>query len=261
MTSFISLVIFSSWMTLAFTFPHNTFENILKRSRVDVESSGSGPDEPIQGIVRVVQLDHRALAQSGFFRKGMTARRAPSLSSRLPFPAFLSQGRPGPAPASKAPVSPLHHLQTKGPTEMELKKRQGLQMWQRAMDKGGKLSLPVNLKDTKQTCTAVPFTQRVTADGCETVTVHNKLCFGQCSSLFVPSEGEFAGLSTGTGALPRRAPCSRCAPSKAHTVTVPLRCRGEVREKLVMVVEECKCETGIEERSAEAAASMLYKLL
>ncbi|XP_034451948.1 DAN domain family member 5 [Hippoglossus hippoglossus] len=256
MASLVTFVILSSWTTLAFTFPHNTFENILKRSRVDFESSGSGPEEPIRGIVRVVQLDHRALAQSGFFRKGMSPRTAPSFRKSLPFPAFLSQGRPGPAPAAKAPVSPLHHLHPKGPTEMDLKKKQGLQMWQRAMDKGGKLSLPVNLKDMKQTCTAVPFTQRVTADGCETVTVHNKLCFGQCSSLFVPSEGEFAGLGTGTGALHRRAPCSRCAPSKAQTVTVPLRCRGEVREKRVMVVEECKCETGIEERSAEAAASM-----
>ncbi|XP_053275434.1 DAN domain family member 5 [Pleuronectes platessa] len=256
MTSLLTFVILSSWTTLAFTFPPNTFENMMKRSRVDFESSGSGPEEPIRGVVRVVQLDQRALAQSGFFRKGVSPRTAPSFRKRLPFPSFLSQGRPGPGPAFKAPVSPLHHLHPKGPTERDLKKKQGLQMWQRAMDKGGKLSLPVNLKDMKQTCTAVPFTQHVTADGCETVTVHNKLCFGQCSSLFVPSEGEFTGLGTRTGAVPRRAPCSRCAPSKAQTVTVPLRCRREVREKRVMVVEECKCETGIEERSAESAASM-----
>lgn len=96
--------------------------------------------------------------------------------------------------------------------------------------------------------------QRVTADGCQTVTVYNKLCFGQCSSLFVPSEGEFADLSPGTGAFHRRAPCSRCAPFKAQTVTVPLRCGSQVREKRVMVVEECKCETGREEKSAEAAS-------
>lgn len=103
-------------------------------------------------------------------------------------------------------------------------------------------------------CSFLWFSQRVTADGCETVTVHNKLCFGQCTSLFVPSEGEFAQLGAAAGALHRRAPCSRCAPSKAHTVTVPLRCGGEIREMRVMVVEECKCEVGREERSAEAAA-------
>ncbi|XP_042250404.1 DAN domain family member 5 [Thunnus thynnus] len=254
MALLISFVFLSSWTTVAFTFPHNTFDNILRGSRIEFESSGSGPDEPLQGIVKVVQLDPHALAQSGLFRRGLTPRRAPSLSSRLSFPAFLSQGRAG--PASKAPVNPLHHLHPKNPTEMELKKRQGLQMWQRAIDKGDKMtmSLPVNLKDTKQTCTAVPFTQRVTADGCNTVTVHNKLCFGQCSSLFVPSEGEFSGPGAGVGSH-RQAPCSRCAPSKAHIVAVPLRCGAEVREKSVMVVEECKCETGREEKNAETAAS------
>ncbi|XP_054460283.1 DAN domain family member 5 [Anoplopoma fimbria] len=253
----ISFVFLSSWTAVAFAFPHNSFDNIIKGSRVEFESSGSGPGEPVRGIVKVVQLDPRAVAQSGFIRGGLTPRRAPSFSSRMSFPAFLSQGRPGPALAPKAPVNPLRLLHSKSPTEMELKKRQGLQMWQRSINKGEKISvsLPINLKDTKQTCTAVPFTQRVTADGCDTVTVHNKLCFGQCSSLFVPSEGEFAGPGTGTGALRHRAPCSRCAPSKALTVAVPLRCGAKVLEKLVMVVEECKCETGREEKSAEAAAS------
>lgn len=159
MAFLISLVFLLSWTAAAFTFPHNTFDNIL--SKVELESSGSGPDEPVRGRVKVVQLDPRALAQSGFFRRGLTPRRAPSLSSRLSFPAFLLQGRPGPAPASKVPVSPLHHLNPKSPTEVELKKREGLQMWQRAIDKGDKMtmSLPINLKDTKQTCSAVPFTQ------------------------------------------------------------------------------------------------------
>ncbi|XP_040003264.1 DAN domain family member 5 [Xiphias gladius] len=257
MAFLISLIFLSSWTAAAFAFPHNTFDNTLKGSRVEFESSGSGPEEPLRGKVKVVQLDPHALIQSGFFRRGLTPRRTPSHSSRLSFPAFLSQGRPGLAPASKAPVSPLHHLYPKSSREVELKQRQGLQMWQRAIDRGDRktMSLPVNLKDTKQTCSAIPFTQHVTADGCNTVTVHNKLCFGQCSSLFLPSEGEFVGSGTGTGALRRQAPCSRCAPSKAHTVTVPLRCGAEARERRVMVVEECKCETGSEERSVEAAAS------
>lgn len=146
---------------MAITFPHNTFDNIVRGSRVEFESSGSGPNEPVRGIVKVVQLDPRALAQSGFFRAGLTPRRTSSLSSRLSFPAFLSHGRPGPVAAHKTPVSPLNHLHPKSPTEMELKKKQGLRMWQRAIKKGEKLtmSLPVNLKDTKQTCAAVPFTQ------------------------------------------------------------------------------------------------------
>ncbi|XP_003447982.1 DAN domain family member 5 [Oreochromis niloticus] len=252
MALLIAFIFLSSWTAVAVTLPYSSY---VKGSRVDFESSGSGPEEPVQGIVKVVQLDHHTLTQSGFFRRGLTPRRTPSHSTRLPFPAFLSRGRPGQAGANKAPVNPLHNLRPKNPTELELKKKQGLQMWQKIIDKGSKMSLPVNLKDMKQTCTAVPFTQHVTADGCETVTVHNKLCFGQCSSLFVPSEGEFAGLSPETGAFHRRAPCSRCAPSKAQTVTVPLRCGADVREKRVMVVEECKCETGREEKSTMAAGS------
>lgn len=152
-----SLIFLSTWTTVAFTFPRNPFDNIVKGTRVEFESSGSGPDEPLQGRVKVVQVDPHALTQSALFRRGLSPRRVPSLSSRLPFPSFLSQGRPG--VRSKAAMSPLHHLHPKMPTETEIKKRQGLQMWQRAIDKGDKTSLPVNLKDTKQTCSAVPFTQ------------------------------------------------------------------------------------------------------
>lgn len=168
MAFLIGLVLLSSWTAVAFTFPHNTFNNIVRGSGGEFESSGSGPDEPARGIVKVVQLDPRALAQTGFFRRGLTPRRAPSLTSRLSFPAFLSHGRPGPALAHKTPVSPLHHLNPKSPAEVELKKRQGLQMWQRAINKEEKMtmSLPVNLKDTKQTCTAVPFTQVRGRDFC-----------------------------------------------------------------------------------------------
>lgn len=156
----ISFVFLASWTAVAFPLPRNSFDNVIKGSRVELESSGSGPDEPVRGIVKVMRLDPRAAAQSGFFR-GLSPRRAPSHSSRFSFPAFLSHGRLGPAPAPKAPVSPLHLLHPKSTAEMELKKRQGLQMWQRAVGKGDKMSvsLPIDLRDTKQACTAVPFTQ------------------------------------------------------------------------------------------------------
>ncbi|XP_054634978.1 DAN domain family member 5 [Dunckerocampus dactyliophorus] len=250
MVHLISLL-FLPTLAAAFPFPYNTLERVHKVSKDEFESSGDGPGESFQGIVKVVQLDPRALAQSGLFRRGLASRRAPSLHSRLPFPAFLSQARPG--AALKAPVSPLHHLQAKKPAEVDLKKRQGLQMWQRAMEKGNKMavSLPATLKDAKQTCTAVPFIQRVTSEGCATVTVHNKLCFGQCSSLFVPSEMDPARKGSH-----HRVPCSRCAPVKAHTVTIPLQCGAKVQERRVMLVEECKCETGREEMNAEEAAAL-----
>lgn len=155
--------VFTSCLTApAFALPHSAFD-FLRGPKAELESSGSGPNEPVQGVVKVFPLDPRSLANSGFLRRELSARRAPSLSPRLPFPAFLSQGRPGPAPApalgSKALVSPLHHLQPK--SEMELKKNQGLQMWQKAMNKGQTMpvSLPASLKDSRQTCSGVAFTQ------------------------------------------------------------------------------------------------------
>ncbi|XP_056137093.1 DAN domain family member 5 [Lampris incognitus] len=259
MAVFLRTVLLSSWAAVAVTFPLTSVDNILKGSRADFESSGRGPDEPVQGLVRVVRLNPQLLSASGHLRRGLAPRGAASLASKRPFPAFLSRGRPGPAPVPKNPVSPLHHLRPENPSVLELKKRQGMQMWQRIMDKGeqGKMtmSLPVSLKDTAtQTCTAIPFTQRVAAEGCHTVTVPNRLCFGQCSSLFMPSGAELAGLAAGREGR-HHMPCSRCAPSRAHTVAVHLRCGAEVREKQVMVVDECKCETGREEENGEAAAS------
>lgn len=152
------LVFMPSMAALAFTLPHGTFD-LLKGPKAELESSGSGPSEPVQGVVRVFPLDPGSLAHSGFLRRGPSSRRGPSLRPRMPFPAFLSQGRPGPAPASKALVSPLHHLRPK--SEMELKKKQGLQMWQKAASKGDLMpvSLPASLKDGKQSCSGVPFTQ------------------------------------------------------------------------------------------------------
>lgn len=153
-------VFLSSLTAPAFALPHSAF-TVFRGPKAELESSGGGPDEPVQGVVKVFPLDPRSLANSGFLRRGPSARRGPSLSPRLPFPAFLSQGRPGPAPAlaSKALLSPLHHLQPK--SEIELKKKQGLQMWQKAMHKGQTIpvSLPASLKDSRQTCSGVPFTQ------------------------------------------------------------------------------------------------------
>ncbi|KAJ8001726.1 hypothetical protein DPEC_G00172440 [Dallia pectoralis] len=280
-------VFFSTFaaFALAFPFPYNGIRSVRRKGAIrDLESSASGPvdeHEPIHGTVNVVKLNPRHLVPSSLFRRGgLSTRGAPE--PRLPFPAFLAMGRPG-SPASMPP-HPLSQLQPGGQVHggqvhgsqvhggqvhggqvhggADIKKRHGFEMWQRAMDKKDHrktqtMSLPLSLKDTakQQTCAAVPFTQRITSEGCDTATVHNKLCFGQCSSLFVPPGWESAGRSAAEGY--RGAPCSRCAPSKAHTVTVPLRCGTEVRERRVMVVEECKCESGREEAKAEAASSKL----
>ncbi|XP_010871172.2 DAN domain family member 5 [Esox lucius] len=273
MSVLLNLVFFSTFavFALAFPFPYNGIRGVRRKDASrEIESSGSGPvgeHEPIRGAVNVVKLNPHNLGQSGLFRRGgLSPRGAPG--PRMPFPSFLAMGRPGspavPVKGVAVPPHPLSQLRHdgQGQSGTDMKKRQGFEMWQRAMEKSDQrktlsMSLPLSLKDSanQQTCTAVPFTQRITSEGCDTVTVHNKLCFGQCSSLFIPSGWESASQS-GTEGHPV-APCSRCSPSKAHTVTVPLRCGMEVRVKRVMVVEECKCETGRQEANVEVVPSTL----
>ncbi|XP_048052145.1 DAN domain family member 5 [Megalobrama amblycephala] len=235
----ISLFILLSVATLVGAFPRSAFHRDFHRHIAkDFESSGNGPDEPVRGSVRVVKL-------SPHFLRRAAGSHVPSKNSpsRGAFPAFLALGRPGPsALAHNNPAALLPQVSASS-SSADARRKQGLEMWQKVMHKSERskeaVALRINPKDmSKQSCAAVPFTQRITEDGCETVTVHNHLCYGQCSSMFVPSSGE---------ARAQGAHCTRCGPSKSRTVLVPLRCGTEVRERRVMVVEECKCETSSEE--------------
>ncbi|KAK7161264.1 hypothetical protein R3I94_004062 [Phoxinus phoxinus] len=240
MTNQISFFILLSVLTLGGAFPRSAFQRDFRRHVAkDVESSGNGPDEPVRGSVRVVKLSPH------HFMRRATSSHVPSQNSpsRGAFPAFLSLGRAGPSALTRTkPAALLPPVSASG-TGADARRKQGLEMWQKVMHKSERskeaVALRINPKDmTKQSCAAVPFTQRITEDGCETVTVHNHLCFGQCSSMFVPSSGD---------ARAPGASCTRCGPSKSRSVRVPLRCGTEVRERRVMVVEECKCETSSEE--------------
>ncbi|XP_036381348.1 DAN domain family member 5 [Megalops cyprinoides] len=233
--------------------PPHTFTSIMDGLK-DFESSGNGADEPLRGTVKVVKVNPNFLRQSALFRRGTALRNRPSRRGALP--AFLALGRAGPAPSSKGPLPSTPFQLFGSNVGVEVKRRQGQEMWQRAMDKGNQdkevMALPINPKDTsKQNCAAVPFVQRVTAAGCESVRVHNKLCFGQCSSLYIPPGGESPGSMAVAGL--HSSPCSRCAPSKVRSTVVTLRCLGTMkpREERVLIVEDCKCETGREEVNAE----------
>ncbi|XP_051560301.1 DAN domain family member 5 [Myxocyprinus asiaticus] len=238
MTSPFSLFIVLALGTLGGAFPRIALRDFHRHVGKDFESSGNGPDEPIRGSVRVVKLSPHFLRRAaGAFGNHVPLRPPPSRSA---FPAFLALGRPGPsALAHNKPAALLPHLSAS--SSDDARKKQGLEVWQKVTHKSERakeaVALHINPKDmSKQSCGAVPFTQRITEDGCETVIVHNNLCFGQCSSMFVPSSGASRGQ--------REAHCTRCGPVKTRSVVVPLRCGTEARERRVMIVEECKCETG-----------------
>ncbi|XP_043104410.1 DAN domain family member 5 [Puntigrus tetrazona] len=228
MTFRISFFVLLPALTLAGAFfPRGAFQ----RDFHGFESSGNGPDEPLRGSVRVVKL-------APHFLRRAAGGRAPSKSSpsRSAFPAFLALGRPGP--------SVLSHNKPAALLPRDAARKQGLEMWQRVMRKSERSNEAVALRvNPKQSCAAVPFTQRIVEDGCETVTVHNNLCYGQCDSMFVPSSGESRGRP--------RAQCTRCAPSRTRSVLVHQRCGTEARERRVTIVEECRCETSSEEVKAQ----------
>ncbi|XP_059407644.1 DAN domain family member 5-like [Carassius carassius] len=236
----ISCFIVLSVVALVDAFPRGVFpRDFHRRVATDVDFSGNGPDEPLRGSVRVVKL-------SPHFLRRAAGSHVPSKNSRNrgTFPAFLALGRPGPSVLSHSKPGALLPPVSASSSSADARRKQGLEMWQKVMHKSERsketVALRINPKDlSKQSCAAVSFTQRVTEDGCETVTVHNNLCFGQCSSMFVPSSGESRAQ--------QGAQCTRCGPSKSRSVLVPLRCGTEVRERRVMVVEECKCETSSEE--------------
>ncbi|NXP13815.1 CER1 protein, partial [Thinocorus orbignyianus] len=94
--------------------------------------------------------------------------------------------------------------------------------------------LPIKTNEMDQeNCRTLPFSQGITHESCEKVTVQNNLCFGKCSSFHVP--GPEDRLYTF---------CSHCLPSKFSMKRLHLNCTSSVPVvKEVMIVEECKCET------------------
>ncbi|NXX98405.1 CER1 protein, partial [Centropus bengalensis] len=94
--------------------------------------------------------------------------------------------------------------------------------------------LPIKSNEMHQeNCRTLPFSQGVTHENCERVTIQNNLCFGKCNSFHV--SGPEDHLYTF---------CSHCLPSKFSMKYLELNCTSSVPVvKEVMIVEECKCET------------------
>lgn len=138
--------------------PRHVSQDLPKRAAFsDLEFSGNGAgNEPVRGSVRVVKVSPHFLRHP----PGLLGK--PALK-RGPFPAFLELGRPGPSAHAHAPAASLPHLSASY-TGADARKRQGLEMWQRVMQKSEPskevLSRPFNSRDAgTQSCAALPFTQ------------------------------------------------------------------------------------------------------
>eukprot|EP00794_Sanderia_malayensis_P008258 gene8258-9140_t len=105
--------------------------------------------------------------------------------------------------------------------------------------------LPVKGKDLKRDwCVGRSLARKVHHHGCNSTEVKTKLCFGQCTSFYIP-KNRFAAFAS----------CTQCTPTRIETVDVKLKCHdGTTRKKAVTVVKRCGC------RSCDFAASYLRRM-
>ncbi|XP_068677242.1 uncharacterized protein [Montipora foliosa] len=87
-------------------------------------------------------------------------------------------------------------------------------------------------------CKAYQFKETIRHRGCNSVSIDNNMCYGQCNSFYIPK---------------RFVSRSYCAPSRMETYEVRLECPGQTPDhvvKKVSVVKECACkDCGLEDPS------------
>ncbi|KAH1170595.1 gremlin-1 [Mauremys mutica] len=85
-------------------------------------------------------------------------------------------------------------------------------------------------------CKTQPLKQTIHEEGCNSHTIINRFCYGQCNSFYIPrhvrkEEGSFQS-------------CSFCKPKKFTTMTVTLNCpelQPPRKKKRITRVKECRC--------------------
>ncbi|XP_032743211.1 LOW QUALITY PROTEIN: DAN domain family member 5 [Rattus rattus] len=88
----------------------------------------------------------------------------------------------------------------------------------------------------QETCKALPFVQVISRPGCTSARVLNHLCFGHCSSFYIPSSDPSPVVL-----------CNSCVPSRRRWTSVALWCGAgqsasprRVRISTVLV-QKCRC--------------------
>ncbi|KAJ7344885.1 hypothetical protein JRQ81_000835 [Phrynocephalus forsythii] len=85
-------------------------------------------------------------------------------------------------------------------------------------------------------CKTQPLKQTIREEGCNSQTILNRFCYGQCNSFYIPrhvhrEEGSFQS-------------CSFCKPKKFTTMSVTLNCpelQPPRKKKRITRVKECRC--------------------
>ncbi|KAK1160485.1 gremlin-1-like [Acipenser oxyrinchus oxyrinchus] len=85
-------------------------------------------------------------------------------------------------------------------------------------------------------CKTQPLKQTIHEEGCNSRTIINRFCYGQCNSFYIPrhvrrEEGSFQS-------------CSFCKPKRFTTMTVTLNCpelQPPTKRKRIQRVKQCRC--------------------
>uniref|UniRef100_A0A6J0SU67 Cerberus n=1 Tax=Pogona vitticeps TaxID=103695 RepID=A0A6J0SU67_9SAUR len=202
-----------------------------------------------QELLMKYLTDEGTLAEPDLFVTDLMAKTARKNQdepeeSRYIFPHVVSHtaqglGRQAPANPSPYPEGPrflFPHPHSKRETDLFLRK-DAKKFWNLFMLKTKSRSeetvLPIKTNEMYQDiCNTLPFSQSIEHENCEKVVVQNNLCFGKCSSFHVP------GLEDRLYTF-----CSHCLPTKFFVKHLEMNCtRTAPVIKVVMIVEECKCE-------------------
>ena len=89
-----------------------------------------------------------------------------------------------------------------------------------------------------QFCQAKKFQMPVEAEGCESLTIENNFCYGQCLSQFFPTSWK-QDIMQGSVA------CSACVPVSTITKKVLLKCPGHPKKydvRKIQIIKNCNCK-------------------
>ncbi|XP_046666866.1 gremlin-1-like [Homalodisca vitripennis] len=131
--------------------------------------------------------------------------------------------------------------------ELQEISRQGQKLLQ-----SSKSALLVTKKEylKKDWCKTEPLIQVIREEGCSSVTILNRFCYGQCNSFYIPKsprrKGKAVKIDSDGSSFKS---CAFCKPKQMSWMTVTLRCRKKkkpsLRRKRVLRVKQCKCITQI----------------
>ncbi|XP_053441057.1 DAN domain family member 5 [Nycticebus coucang] len=172
-------------------------------------------------------------------------RLATLLSLLSGVPLLTGSGMPGPQPWAAAnqtwalePLVPAPALGSwKTFLGLQKTRRQQIGSLKPRQEVATAVSLPLDPKElTQEMCKAVPFIQVVSRPGCTATHLRNHLCFGRCSSLYIPSSDATPIVL-----------CNSCVPSRKRWASTALWCHAgspatRWRVKIsTMLIEGCQC--------------------